>query len=829
MKSILTILKRELGSYFNSPIAYIYLVVFAVVNNGLFMTRFFLAGRADMKVFFDTLPIILFIFIPVITMRLWAEDKKENTFELLMTFPIKPQELVLGKFFASLVFYFLALLTTIAIPIVLYCTGSPDFGVIFGGYLGAILIGGLFLAMGIFISGLTSEQIVAFVITTLSCFTIFFLGTDFFASLLDGWISGLGTFSLNYIGAASHVNSFIRGVLDIKDIVYFILVSAIFLILNGLFLEGRFRPKAKIIFSAAVAISLFATIIFNWLIHDFSLGRFDITENKIYTVSDTAKSIFKELKVPVLVSLYITPVDKMPTAFKNLETDIVGKLQELKLTSGGKFNYKVFHIEAAKLLEGKKADTSTDTESLEKKLQDKGIVPFQVESIDRDEVGLKLVYSALTLSYKEKPEEILPRILPQSIPDLEYLFFSRIAKLMTEKKPKIVIFSPLKTDNDNLEMNQLLANIGQTKPQYIDEYKTIVPLLRSNGYDVERISLTKDSPIPKETNTLLILNPGSLNDRQLYEINKFIYQGGKVVVAASGFDYSFQMMPPNGIEVSAQKSNLDINKLIKKWGVGINEEMLMDENSQVIQASTGQRVGPFALSMPLKVPNQIKIDNDTMNRNAPFMMRLPALLYLWGSALDVSDDILAQYGLKKTLLFTAGARSWKVPYSGGNLGKELLEFPKTGSPGKFTLGVLIEGQFNNSFADFKLSDWPSLEEAKLGESDKKEEKALMDNPKPGKLVVVGCSKMFNDDLINNPGNLGIFSNLIDGLTLGDNIIKIRSKSYVSRDIKRLTDNQKILYKVVVIFVIPIILVIYASLRLLLRRKEKQFYLAAIEK
>ncbi|MDD2954641.1 MAG: ABC transporter permease, partial [Parabacteroides sp.] len=319
MRNVIIIIRRELGAYFNSAIAYIYLIVFTAINNSLFMTRYFLEGKADMSQFFASLHLMLFIFIPVITMRLWAEDKKENTFELLLTFPMKPQELVLGKFFASFIFYAISLLSTIAVPIVVSLTGRPDPGAIIGGYLGSLLIGTLFLAIGIFMSGLVKEQIIAFVLTTLSCFGLFFMGLDFIASFLDGWVRGLGTFMMNYVGAASHLRGFNKGVIDIKDIIYFAAGSSVFLLLNGFFLEGRLRPKSKLVFSAAVAISLFGLVIFNWLVHDIPVGRFDITEDKIYTVSDSAKNIFKGLKAPVLVNFYITPSEKMPTSFKNLE------------------------------------------------------------------------------------------------------------------------------------------------------------------------------------------------------------------------------------------------------------------------------------------------------------------------------------------------------------------------------------------------------------------------------------------------------------------------------------------------------------------------------
>ncbi|MFH1189885.1 MAG: Gldg family protein [Candidatus Omnitrophota bacterium] len=841
MRNVLIIIRRELGAYFNSAIAYIYLIVFTAINNSLFMTRYFLDNKADMTLYFSSLHLMLFIFIPVITMRLWAEDKKENTFELLLTFPMKPQELVLGKFFASLIFYSISLLSTIAVPIVVGLTGRPDPGAIVGGYIGLSLAGALFLAIGIFMSGLVTEQIIAFVLTTLSCFGLFFIGLDFIASFLDGWVRGLGTFLMNYVGVASHLRGFTKGVIDIKDIIYFAAGSFVFLLLNGFFLEGRLRPKSKLVFSAAVACSLIGLVIFNWLVHDIPVGRFDITEDKIYTVSDSARNIFKALKAPVMVNFYVTPSEKMPTAFKNLEQDIRGKLEELKLVSGNKFNYKIYHIEASKLLEDNRRADEAQKEggSLEKTLQEKGIVPYQVESIDKDEVGLKLVYSAMSVSYKEKQEEILPRILPQNLPDLEYIIFSRIMKLTREKKPKIALFSPLKTEDLTSDMNRLLSGMGQgAAAQYEDLYRSLAPLMRNNGYDVQRISLTETDPMPADIDTLLIFNTRELSDRQLFEINKFLYRGGSACIADQAFEYSLGMVPPDGLDVTPVKLNVGINKLIEKWGVGINEEMLMDESNEIIQITSGQRVGPFALSMPVKLANQVDVTGATMNKMMPFMMRLPSFFYMWGSSLDISDDIAHQAGLKKTVMFTSSGRSWKVPYSGGKLRAGDMEYPKSGSEGKYPLGVMLEGQFTNTFKDGELPGWAvkkeepkpaKNEEAKKDAAKKEEKKADMDEPKPGRLIVIGCSKIFQDDLLANAGNLSLFSNIIDGLTLGNDIIKVRSGTYYSRELKKISDSRKILYRFVTILLVPILLVCYAAARFFLRRKEKQYYLEAKEK
>ena len=173
MTSLLTIFRRELSSYFNSAIAYIFLIVFVIFTNGLFMLQFYQIGKADMRMLFNSLPFILNIFVPAIAMRLWAEEKKGNTFELLLTFPMKPAQLVLDKFFASFVFYFFALAATAMVPVMLYALGRPEPGHIIGGYLSAALLGGLFLAVGIFISGLCKDQIVAFILTVVSTFAAF--------------------------------------------------------------------------------------------------------------------------------------------------------------------------------------------------------------------------------------------------------------------------------------------------------------------------------------------------------------------------------------------------------------------------------------------------------------------------------------------------------------------------------------------------------------------------------------------------------------------------------------------------------------------------------
>ena len=456
--NLLIILNRELAAYFNSPIAYIFLVIFTLLNGGLFMTQFFLVGRVDMRAFFFTLPFFLSVFLPAVSMRLWAEEKRGNTQELLLTFPMQAHELVLGKFFASFLFYLIALACTFPIPVMLAVLGRPDIGAILSGFIGAALLGCFFLAIGTLVSGFFRDQIVAFILSMMICFGLYLMGTEFVASSIDGWIAGFGTFLRHFLGAADHYSTFAKGVIDTRDVLYFGVGSAVALVLNGFWIDGRMRPKAASIFTTAAVISVGIFLLSNWLVAGVPLGRFDMSEGQSYTISSATRKILRSLPTPVVVKYYISSVDKMPTSMKTLEQDARDKLEELRVASDGHFQYQVFHMDAATAVEGtKKADT------MEEQLAKKGVQPFRIESIQSDEVGVRLIYSGLTISYKEKPEEILPQIHPGNLDDLEYAIMSKLYRMTLPEIPKVALVAPY-TDrsvdpNLMLLLQQLLSLI----------------------------------------------------------------------------------------------------------------------------------------------------------------------------------------------------------------------------------------------------------------------------------------------------------------------------------------------------------------------------------
>ena len=236
--AVTLIARRELAAYFDSRIAYVYTIGFVALANSIFMNDFFLTGTADMTPFFDLLPLLLAIFLPAVTMRLWAEERKHRTIELLLTFPITPREAVAGKFVAALGLYMLFLVGSVPIVVMLFVVGDPDGGVIAGGYLGVLLLGAHLLASGMFFSALSSDQIVAFVTASFSAFAFILSGHDRVVEVFDGMAPSLaaGTALRESVSIVPHFDAFVGGAIELPSVIYFCGMSVVFLWMTTLVL-----------------------------------------------------------------------------------------------------------------------------------------------------------------------------------------------------------------------------------------------------------------------------------------------------------------------------------------------------------------------------------------------------------------------------------------------------------------------------------------------------------------------------------------------------------------------------------------------------------------
>ncbi len=230
---------RELEAYFDSPIAYICAAAFLVLSGTTFMNSFFLDGVVDMSPYFEVLPFLLIPFVPALAMRVWAEERAQHTFELLMTLPLHSLQVVLGKYLAALGFYLLVLGGSLPILAMLCWLGDPDLGLILTNYLGAFLLGGFFLSFGVFVSSLTRNQIVAFVLAALLGFFFVLSGHQQVVEVLDGLAPAwqAGTWIYESVSVMPHYQAFGRGAVALADALYFALMSGFFLWMNELSLR----------------------------------------------------------------------------------------------------------------------------------------------------------------------------------------------------------------------------------------------------------------------------------------------------------------------------------------------------------------------------------------------------------------------------------------------------------------------------------------------------------------------------------------------------------------------------------------------------------------
>jgi ABC-2 type transport system permease protein len=239
MHSTLVIFRRELASYFATPLAYVFIVIFLVLAGTLayFLGNFFDRGQADLQPFFTFHPWLYLVLIPALAMRLWAEERKSGTIELFLTLPISMGAAVLGKFLASWAFAGIALILTVPFWITVNILGQPDNGIILASYIGSFLMAGAFLAIGAALSALTKNQVIAFVITAAVCFVFTVSGSQIVLGFLTGWAPEAVLQAVANFSFLTHFNAIVRGVIDLRDAVFFLSVIALFLFANALFVE----------------------------------------------------------------------------------------------------------------------------------------------------------------------------------------------------------------------------------------------------------------------------------------------------------------------------------------------------------------------------------------------------------------------------------------------------------------------------------------------------------------------------------------------------------------------------------------------------------------
>jgi ABC-2 type transport system permease protein len=239
MKLIWAIARREFAGYFITPIAYVFIAMFVFMSGifAFYLGAFFDREQADLQPFFQFHPWLYLFFIPALTMRLWAEERRSGTLELLLTLPVALYQIVLGKFLAAWAFCAIALALTFPMWITVNYLGSPDNGVILASYLGSLLMAGAFLSIGTCISALTRNQVIAFVLSAVVSLLFVLSGFPLVLDLFRGWAPDIVLEAISSFSFLTHFEAISKGVIDLRDLVYFVSLIAFWLFANGLFVE----------------------------------------------------------------------------------------------------------------------------------------------------------------------------------------------------------------------------------------------------------------------------------------------------------------------------------------------------------------------------------------------------------------------------------------------------------------------------------------------------------------------------------------------------------------------------------------------------------------
>ena len=239
MSAVLSVFKREFASYFATPIAFVFLIIFLFAMGvfTFYIGNFYTAGVADLQSFFNFHPWLYLFLIPALAMRLWAEERRSGTMELLLTLPIPVWATVLGKYLAAWAFAGLALVLTFPIWITVNYLGSPDNGVILTSYIGSFLMAGAYLSIGTAISSATSNQVIAFVVSVVVCFLFTVAGATAVTDALQGWAPVTLVDVISSFSFITHFNAISAGVIDLRDLVFFFSLIGLFLYANILIID----------------------------------------------------------------------------------------------------------------------------------------------------------------------------------------------------------------------------------------------------------------------------------------------------------------------------------------------------------------------------------------------------------------------------------------------------------------------------------------------------------------------------------------------------------------------------------------------------------------
>lgn len=559
------------------------------------------------------------------------------------------------------------------------------------------------------------------------------------------------------------------------------------------------RRNFRLTFALAAALLAVIAFFLVSVLGNLPGARLDLTSDRLFTMSPAAAEVLKGLKVPVQVKLYITPADKMPTQLRTLERDLTERLRNFEQVANGMLQFSVHNPQ--------------DDEELQKSLGAKGIRPFQVQSIEKDEMGIKLIWSAMTIAYKDKPEEVLPQLLPQSLASLEQDIIGPVHRLTRERAPRVAVYGPLKEIDRQLAMMYLQQGMQPPPPQ--EQYARLREVLQQERYEVVPVELTAASPVPADADLLVVMAAAPLQERQAWEVNRALTAGIPVVLAVQAHEYGYSPAPGGGWSVHGQDIATGLEPMLAGFGLTVSEDHFMDTAMEVIELPREVNLGGLRVQTrePVRAPIQIRVTESQMNAASPVVNRIAALFYLWGTPIDVDAAKLGAAGLTSTTLMSSSADCWRLPWSEGPVTGDMINPGGRAMAGPQPLAVLVEGTFPDTWAGRPVPTGPDGEGAAPAPV----------TPRPGRLLLVGSAKMFDDSVIGAMQNGLLLMNGVDYLAGSQALLSIRAKSLTNRVIKPVDAQAKLFWRLFTVLLVPAGIAAYGIFRAGLRRKEAAHY------
>lgn len=757
--NIRAIAKRELAGYFSSPVAYVFIVIFLLLTGFFTFTLgdFFERGQANLDSFFMWHPWLYLFLVPCVGMRLWAEERRVGTIELLLTKPVTLWEAIIAKFLASWFFLGLALALTFPVVITVNYLGAPDNGVIIAAYLGSLLMAGAYLAISCMTSAMTRNQVISFILSVVICLFLVLCGyppvTGFLMRLDKPWVVDL----VSSLSVMTHFQPFSTGLVDTQDIVFFLLIIIFALFVNGVIILNqqassdrliKRRVFERILYSTGGVAAMFVVMLSAYIVAGAFKVRADITADKEHTLSAGTKRILGSLDSRVTVRFYCTKSgNSMPPQLKAYAQRVEDMLHEYERESKG-------HILVEEL------DPEPDSEAEDSARVD-GIEGRLMGPFGSDKIYLGIVVSLLDQKF------VLPWLSPDRERLLEYDLSRAIDRVASASRPVIGVMTDLPVWGDAPDP---LMRPGQDRAP---EWAFITELKKD--FTVRDVPMTSTN-IADDINVLLVANPVDISDSAQYAIDQFILRGGKLLAFLDPHAY-FDQTHSQGQNFFVEGDNAarsSLPDLLKAWGLKMNMDMVVADTSF---ASRNLQTGD-------SMPTLLMVNGGGINQTDVITSEIDNLVFPFAGAFTGKPV----KGLTETVLVKTSPDSDFVDtlIAAGN-SQQILENFKP-SHTDFPLAVRLAGRFNTAFPQGRPQD-DGVTVVDPGQL----KKSLRDS----EVVLVSDSDLLNDhvsvrveDMMGHRliypinGNLNFVQSLVEELAGDDNLISSRSRASMDHPFTR---------------------------------------------